>query len=171
MCVYIYIYRRGYRYLVWVSAAKISRLLGSKRFGWVKILANRRSFSSISCIREIYFRAKNDGPEVTAEGREEGKKENSTRYICMYGFPYICAAFRRGKSPSTNRFWLEFYFYDIFDPSRRSFSKDPGYIYFREENDEPEVKEGKKNSMRAMIDFYMVVHRASYCVFLEYFYT
>lgn len=83
-CVCVYIYRRGYRYLVWVSAAKISRLLGSKRFGWVKILANRRSFSSISCIREIYFRAKNDGPEVTAEGeggREKGKFDEIYLYV------------------------------------------------------------------------------------------
>lgn len=85
MCVCVYMYRRGYRYLVWVSAAKISRLLGSKRFGWVKILANRRSFSSsISCIREIYFRAKNDGPEVTAEGeggREKGKFDEIYLYV------------------------------------------------------------------------------------------
>lgn len=70
----------------------------------------------------------------------------------IYGFPYI-STFRRGKSPS---FWSEFWS-DILDRSRRSFSNQyPRYIYLREENDELEAKEGKKNSMRATIDFYMV---------------
>lgn len=94
-------------------------------------------------------------------------------YVYMiYGFPYI-STFRRGKSPS---FWSEFWS-DILDRSRRSFSNQyPRYIYLREENDELEAKEGKKNSMRATIDFYMVfivllisVLRYIFVVFLEYF--
>lgn len=63
--------------------AKISRLFASARLGCPEILANRPFRRTV--IFGIYFRAKNDGAEVT--GRGEKGKFDAIYFVCIYGFP------------------------------------------------------------------------------------